>query len=228
MLRVATTVLLLAAAMGPAPAQDRLAHPAIDLKGQLYRAVFLSEPEALTADDIAALPEELRARLNRFLSRRSAFHLADDSKRTTDSPVAIEPKKRVLERAIVSLLDRDDASALAMGFLAEAPIAAEWGPTAEAPLEEAAYAEKRLEPDDPLAPFLYVFIAHRRRAAFEAADRKHDTDTMKAAARKYRAVMLRARATQDPIYALLADDLDRLPYVHLKTDSHPGTFNPDT
>jgi hypothetical protein len=228
MLRVATTALLFTAAMGPAPAQDRLAHPAIDMKGHLYRAVFFSEPDALTADDIAALPEELHARLNRFLTRSSAFHLTDDSKRTVDSAVAIEAKKRVLERAIVSLLEREDASALAMGFLAEAPIAAEWGPTPEAPLEEAAHAEKRLKPDDPLAPFLYVFIAHRQRAAFEAADRKHDTDTVKAAAKKYRAVILRARGTQDPIYALLADDLDRLPYVHLKTDSHPGTFNPDT
>jgi hypothetical protein len=50
---------------------------------------------------------------------------------------------------------------------------------------------------------------------------------MKTAAKKYRAVMQRARSASDPIFRLLADDLDRVPYVYVKTDKHPGTFNPD-
>jgi hypothetical protein len=50
---------------------------------------------------------------------------------------------------------------------------------------------------------------------------------MKAASRKYRAFMQRARAAEDPIYALLADDLDRQPFVYVATDNHPRDFDPD-
>jgi hypothetical protein len=73
-----------------------------------------------------------------------------------------------------------------------------------------------------------VFIAQRQRAAFELADRAKDLNTMKAAAKKYRAVMQRARSAPDLIYGLLADDLDRLEYVYAQTNKHPATFNPDT
>jgi hypothetical protein len=222
-----TAVLLLTATTAVSAAQDKLAHPAIDLKGKLYRAVFSAEPDTLSRGDIAELPDELRTRLSRFLIKRSAFKSRDATKGAGEAAAAAV-KKRALERAIVALLDRDDAGALAVEFLAQAPIAGEWGPNADTPRQEAAYAERRLKPGDPLAPFLYVFIAQRQRAAFEAADRAKDAETMKAAAKKYRAVMQRARSTPDPIYALLADDLDRLPYVFLKTGQHPGLFNPDT
>ena len=44
----------------------------------------------------------------------------------------------------------------------------------------------------------------------------------------YRVVMQRARSATDLIYGLLADDLDRVPFVYANTDKHPATFNPDT
>jgi hypothetical protein len=219
MLRV-TAVALLLATSAPATVQDRLAHPAVDLRGALYRAVFVSAAGPMSDPDLAGLPDDLRARLSRFLMRQGTWERAGGT--------SLADPRRMLERAIAALVERDDAQALAADFLSDAPLAAEWGDSAEAPLREAGYAEKRLKPDAPLTPFLYVFIAQRQRAAFELADRAQDLDTMKTAAKKYRAVMLRARSVPDPIYGLLADDLDRMPFVHAKTDRHPATFNPDT
>jgi hypothetical protein len=220
MLRVTTIALVLVAAAVPAVAQERLAHPAVDLRGALYGAVFVSATGALTERDLAALPDDVRARLTRFLASRANLAQAGE-----DTP---PDSREFLEHSIIALVDRENTRALAADFLREAPLAADWGDSAAAPLEEASYAEERLRPDAPLAPFLYVFIAQRQRAAFELADRAKDLETMKAAARKYRAVMQRARLAADPIYGLLADDLDRLPYVYASTDKHPATFNPDT
>jgi hypothetical protein len=220
MLRVTTVALLLLATGAPATAQDRLAHPAVDLRGALYRAVFVSATDALSARDVAALPAGVRTRVSQFLTRRRSLERAGEG--TPPDPRAL------LEHSIVALVDREDARALAADFLREAPVAADWGDSAAAPLEEASYAEKRLRLDAPLAPFLYVFIAQRQRAAFELADRAQDLDTMKAAAKKYRVVMQRARSATDLIYGLLADDLDRVPFVYANTDKHPATFNPDT
>ena len=220
MLRVITVALLLLATGAPATVQDRLAHPTVDLRGALYRAVFASATDALSAHDVAALPADVRTRVSQFLTRRRTLEQAGEG--TPPDP------RELLEHSIVALVDREDARALAADFLREAPVAGGWGDSAAAPLTEASYAEKRLRLDAPLAPFLYVFIAQRQRAAFELADRAKDPETMKAAARKYRAVMQRARSAADPIYGLLADDLDRMPYVYASTDKHPATFNPDT
>ncbi len=219
MRRVAFAAFIVAVAIAGVRGQERLAHPSVDLKGVLYRAVFVGENVPPTRPGGDALPPELARRVERFLEKYSA--LASHSGARPD-------KTAVLTRAIVALLDRDDATARAEAFLNDAPVADDWAGTSEAPLRQAAYAEKRLNPSDPLAPFLYVFIAQRQRAAFEAADRANDLDTMKAAAKKYRAVMQRARAAEDPIFALLADDLDRMPYVFVPTAKHPATFNPDT
>jgi hypothetical protein len=212
--------LLLVAATLPVLAQERLPYPTVDLQGALYRAVFVPAAAGLTARDVAALPDDVRVRLTRFLVRRAALEQANDDTR--------HDPRQVFEAAVIALLDREDARTLAADFLREASLEADWGDNAELPLKEASYAEKRLRLDAPLAPFLYVFIAQRQRAAFELADRAKDIDAMKAAAKKYRAVMQRARAAADPIYALLADDLDRMPYVYAPTGKHPATFNPDT
>ena len=224
--RITIVTLLLVIASVPAAVQEKLAYPNVDLHGALYRAVFTSATDMLAAPDLAALPDHLRARLNRFLTRRAT--LGTGPEQSAAWGLSPADPRRILERAIVALDERDNARERAAEFLSEAPLARDWDENAAAPLAEASYAEKRLKPDAPLAPFLYVFIAQRQRAAFELANRANDLDTMKAAAKKYRAVMQRARSAPDPIYGLLADDLDRVEYVYAKTDQHPATFNPDT
>jgi hypothetical protein len=82
MLRVITVALLLLASGGPATVQDRLAHPAVDLRGTLYRAVFVSAAGPLSDPDLAGLPDDLRARLSRFLIRQGAFERAASRSQT--------------------------------------------------------------------------------------------------------------------------------------------------
>jgi hypothetical protein len=209
-------------------AQASFSYPEIDLKGKLYKAVFTSGPGSLVPGDLEAVPEPLRARLSTYLARRAAFKSAYRGQADSFETAAIDGKKRVIERAIVALVDRPGIERTGAAFVTAAPVAYEWEGMPAGPLEEAAYAEEVLkkEPSSALAPFLHAFIAHRQRAAFEAADLRTDVEAMKAAAKKYRVFMERARAAQDPIFKLLADDLDRQPFVYHKTEKHPRNFNP--
>lgn len=210
-------------------AQDATARADVDLKGKLYRAVFFSGPGALKTEDLTSLPEPARERLNRFLVRRGAF----TSKYTHDAgsfeQARVDAKKRDIERAIVALIDTPGVDSRALEFVKAARIAVDWQRTWEGPLDEAAAAEEFLKqnPSTPIAPYLYLFIAQRQRAAFEAYAAAKNVDGMKTASRKYRTLLQRSRSVEDPIFALLADDLDRQPYVYLKSDQHPSTFDPD-
>ena len=78
-----------------------------------------------------------------------------------------------------------------------APIAYEWEGMPDGPLAESRYAEDSLaqNPKTPLAPYLYLFIAQRQRAAAEASDRTANTAVNTAALAKYRDIS-RARATR--------------------------------
>jgi hypothetical protein len=209
-------------------AQTPFAHPDVDLRGRLFRTVFQTAPPYLSSGDIAPLPANLRERLSTYLTRRAAFTSAYESQASGFEAAASDARKRAIERAIVSVVDDPKAGPLAIAFLKEAPIAHEWKGSQD-PLAEAAFAEAYLKRDaaTALAPFLYVFIAHRQRAAFEMYAREKNTEGQKAAAKKYRAFLQRGRSAQDPIYALIADDMDRLAWVYTRTEQHPRDFNPD-
>jgi hypothetical protein len=228
-LRVSVAMIILASTAIVAQVPAPPAGSTIDLGGKLYRAVFLSGPGTLSTGDLAAIPEPSRGRLSTFLSRRSSFSSAYESKPEDADAVARDAKRRLIERAIVALIDVPDINARALEFVKAAPIAHEWEGKVQGPLAEAAHAEDVLKkaPNGPLAPFLYIFIAQRQRAAFEAAERAKDEPAMKAAAKKYRAFMDRARSASDPIFRLLADDLDRVPFVYTRSQKHPRDYNPD-
>lgn len=221
-------VLVVALATGVL-AQSSQPNAPLDLGGKLYRAVFTSGVGVLGSGDLAAIPEPQRSRLSAYLTRRSAFRSAYRTESDSFEKARADAKKRVIERAIVSLIGAPGVENAAAEFVAGAPIADDWEKTSTRPLEEAAYAETVLkkDPSSLLAPFLYVFIAHRQRAAFELADAQKDAEAMKAASRKYRAFMQRARGVDDSIFTLLADDLDRQQYVYVPTAEHPRDYNPD-
>jgi hypothetical protein len=227
MITIAFAVLL--ASLTAAPAQLSFANPDIDLKGKLYRSVFFSGPGVLSAPDTTTVPPQLRVRLQQYLGRRAAFKSAFTGSADSFESAAGDAKKRVVERAMVALVDSGGIEKLAADYVQRAKILHKWEEDPAGPLEEAAYAEDFLKQNtsSPVAPYLYVFIATRQRAAFELMVTKKDQEGMKAAARKYRTFMQRARAADDPIFGLLADDLDRLPYVHIKSGQHPRDFDPD-
>ena len=204
--------------------------PTVDLHGKLYKAVFSSGTGMLAVPDLAAVPEPLRARLEKYLTRRTAFKSSYKSEPDSLQKVRADAKRRVLERAIVSLIDTPGIEKAAADFVAAAPIAYEWEGLHDGPIAEANFAEGVLKkaPSSPLAAWLYVFIADRQRVAFEAYENEKNEDGMKAAAKKYRTFIERGRALDDPIFGALIEDMERLPYLYIKTTKHPRDYGPDS
>lgn len=221
--------LALLALLPLAQAQETPARADVDLKGRLYKAVFYSGPGTLSSADLTAVPDALRQRLSRFLERRAGFESRYTHEAGSFDEVRVDARKREIERAIVALVEAPDVERLALEFLNSVNIALKWEGHPDGPLSEAAGAEDFLKrnPATPVAPYVYVFIAHRQRAAFETYDSAKNVDGMKAASRKYRTFMQRARSVPDPIFPLVADDLDRQPHVYVKTGQHPASFDPD-
>lgn len=215
-----------------AAGQTPPAYATPDLKGKLYRTVFLPGVGTLSADDLKALPPAVRDRLTRFLERRSKFTSRLQGTASSMTDVAVQAKKRRLEGAIVSVVESPGIEKLAADYAEQASVANEWGRDAGPPTAEAAFAEDFLkkDPSTPLAPFLYLFIADRHRAAFETLDVNvaKDKALMTAASKKYRTFMVRARSAADPIFTLLADDMDRQAYLYMKSTFHPRDFDPDS
>jgi len=201
---------------------------AADLQGKLYKSVFSTGVGALKYEDLPNAPEELRTRLARYLSRRSAFKSGYKSGADSFDAVRVDAKRRMIEQAIVALIETAGIERMATEYVSTAPISYEWKGMHDGPMEESAHAEALLakDPSTPLAPWFAVFIAHRQRAAFEAYEVEKNQEGMKAAARKYRLFLERSRSLADPIFPALAADLDRQPFVHIKTTTHPRDFNP--
>ena len=201
-----------------------------DLHGKLYRTVFVQGAGTLAAADLAAVPEPARARLQRVLDRRAAFKSRLQPGASDIHAVAVEAKKRRLEAGIFALIDAPEIQQLATDYAQAAKVLYEWERKPDGPLAEATDAEDFLkrQPATPIAPYLYVLIAARQRAAFETMTPDADKASMTAAAKKYRTFVQRARSAEDPVFRLLADDMDRQPYLYVKSEHHPRDFDPDT
>jgi hypothetical protein len=229
--RSLVAIALVAAAVTSAAGAGPQTGPAnsADLQGKLYKSVFSSGVGALKHEDLAAAPDALRDRLARYLARRSAFKSSYKSEADSFEAVRVVAKRRMIEQAIVALIEAPGIERMAADYVSAAPIQYEWKGMHDGPLEEAGQAETLLakNPDGPLAPWFCVFIAHRQRAAFEAYELEKNPAGMKAAAQKYRLFAERARAVPDPIFPALMADLDRQPFVHIKTTTHPRDYNPD-
>jgi hypothetical protein len=202
----------------------------VDLGGKLYRSVFVAGTGMLAPADLPAIPEPLRSRLAEYLDRRKAFKSAYKGESDSLDAMRSDAKRRVLEHAIVALVPVEGVHAAAAGFVARAPIKPDWHAMHDGPLEEAAYAEDVLkaDPSSILAPWIYVFIAQRQRAAFEAYQNEKNEDGMKACAKKYRTFVERARSVDDPVFAALVEDLERQPYLYIKGGMHPRDYAPDS
>lgn len=223
MIRTLALVLTLTVA-GSAPVRPQGSDAAgIDLQGKLYRSVFSSGSGVLTAADVKALPEPLRGRLDKYLARRTAFRSNYKSEADSFEQVRVDAKRRLLEQAIVSLIDAPGIEKIAADYVATAPIHYEWKGLQDGPLAESTHAEAILakDPSSPTAPWFAAFIAQRQRVAFETLALQKNDEGMKAAAKKYRAFADRAKAAADPIYAALIADMERQSYLYMKGAPNP-------
>jgi hypothetical protein len=223
-----TLAVALALASSPLVRSQAPTVAAADLQGKLYRSVFSSGSGVLAPADVKALPEPIRGRLEKYLARRGAFKSNYKSEADSFERVRVDAKRRLVEQAIVSLIDAPGIERIAADYVSTAPIRYEWEGMPDGPLEEANHAEALLTKDQasPLAPWFAAFIAQRQRVTFETCEVQKNEEGMKAAAKKYRTFVERARAASDPIFGLLMADMERQPYLYLKTATHPRDSKP--
>jgi hypothetical protein len=223
-MRMVKATVLLAAALAAAGLQEVPG----GFNGKLYRSAFFSGAGTLTHDDLAPVAEPLKARLARFLERRTAFKSRYKSAPDTMEKMRADAKRREIERAIVAIVEAPGIEKIAADFVAAAPVAYEWEGMHDGPLDEARFAESTLKgnPGSPLAPWLALFIAQRQRVAFEAYENEKNTEGMRAAAAGYRTFIERARAAGDPIYAAIAGDMESQPHLYIKNSRHPRDYSP--
>lgn len=206
------------------------------LDGKLHGLAFGRDEVA--GSDAERVPQPLRTRLQDFIARRDAFtsRIPPGAGEDPDGK-DLWASRRGIERAIVALSRSRGIEAEAERFARAVPLRWEYEGHPDGPLEEARFAEDYLKknPEAPMAGYLYVFIAARERVAFEAYAQPSPPvsaaaalDGMKATARKYRAFIQRARAHEDPLIGLIAEDLDLQPMLHVRTGKHPRDFDPDT
>jgi hypothetical protein len=218
-------ILVLLAVLSAAGAGRAEQFPGIDFRGALYKTLFytMNDPASLPAGD---LPEPLQARIRKFEQRARAFHsrLPEATLADPTEEARIE-KVRKMEKAIVSLIEGEGIETTAADYASHAVIAYEWEGMSDGPLAEAAYAEAFLgkHPKTPLAPYLNLFLAHRYRCAFECLNSERKSEAADEARRKYGTFMAAARKDPDLLVRLIAEDMEKQPYLYLENAPHPSS-----
>ena len=190
--------------------------------GKLARAVLLGG-DPLTAQDLPPdLPSSDRLRLLAYLKRRADFRSRLGTS-SSGGPVAAHQGR--LERDIATVVERAGIEHEAAEIARSAPPSAE-GPARAA--HEASWAEGvlRQRPSSPAAPYLYAYLAARYRQVFEQLP--DDRPALERQARKYKTMLERVRGADDPIFQLLANDLDGLPSLSAGATRRPQQYLPDT
>jgi hypothetical protein len=174
----------------------------------------------LSSLDSSKYAGEQRACVERYLSAAKPNLSTETKTNKEDQIIAI--RRWRLERHI-DVIHGPTARRDAGQFAAGVPLSLEWEGMSEGPLIEADYAEQWLKryPQSPIIPFLHLFAAHRFRAGFEAAGRKHAKGLIPIAAAKYQYHLQAARSAKNDKIACIANDMEALPYVYLSGFDRP-------
>lgn len=211
----AAAVALLAWVALSAPVTAQHAVPPPPVAGRLAESALLGGRPLASADLPADLPSAERMRLQSYLDRRRGFAPRSGSG---------DPHRIRFEQELASVVETTGIEDEAAELARQLPAADQWGD----PDAEAAWAETMLRsrPGSPAAPYLYAFLASRYRQIFERIP-DDDRTALERQARKYRTMIERTRAATDPVFALLAADLDGLPSLG-RAARHPRAYLPDT
>ncbi|HQI73940.1 MAG: hypothetical protein KBG22_07535 [Smithella sp.] len=131
-------------------------------------------------------------------------------------------RQRNLEEQIVVILG-DKSKEEAKAFSKAVPLCIEWEGMSEGPLNEANFVDNWLSnrPGTPIAPFLYLFKAHRLRAAFEAAKFGNEKGLWPILAKRYKESLEKALSFGNPLISCIAKDMEEQPYVYLEGHGKP-------
>ena len=192
----------------------------------MYKCAFsgsVRDCEALLGDKQKLQASEQR-RLEEYVSRRKSFrsNLIEPKDMTFPADVGFR-EKQWLEGAIVALVDAPGIEKTAADYASKAKLYYEWEGMSDGPLGEAQFAETFLSanPATPLRSYLLLFLLHRYRCAYECLDFEKKLEGRAKVAQKYQLSLKEALESPDPLIALVADDIDRAPYLYIKTDEHP-------
>ena len=135
---------------------------------------------------------------------------------------AVNYKRRNLEEQIVIIMGdktRDEARIFSLNV----PLYIEWEGMSENPLNEANFVDNWLgkRPGTPIAPFLYLFKAHRLRAGYEAAKAGHEKGLWPILAREYKKSLEKAMSSANPLISCIVKDMEAQPYVYLEGYGRP-------
>jgi hypothetical protein len=174
--------------------------------------------------DPAQYPENRRPCVLAYL----AAVTPDSSLRKHQPPsgpdTAQEVRRKNMAEQIVVILG-ENARQEGKLFASAAPISIEWEGMSEGPVDEANFVDNWLSnrPDTSgvIAPFLYLFKAHRLRAGYEAAKSGHEKGLWPILATRYHESLDKAKSFGIPLISCIADDLDAQPYVYLENQGRP-------
>ncbi|MEW6261360.1 MAG: hypothetical protein AB1547_15805 [Thermodesulfobacteriota bacterium] len=172
--------------------------------------------------DPSLYPTDRRLCLEKYLAT-----IAPDSYLWTfKSPSALERvipvRKVVMKEQMVAILGQQ-VRAEAEAFANAIPLMIEWEGMSEGPVSEADFADNWLKKRSktPIAPFIYLFKAHRLRAGYEAARARHQNNLWPILARRYRESLNIAKSSSNPLISCIADDLDAQPFIYLEGQGVP-------
>ena len=135
---------------------------------------------------------------------------------------SVSYKRRNLEEQIVTIMGeytRDEAKAFSLAV----PLYTEWEGMSECPLDEANFVDNWLSkrPNTSIAPFLYLFKAHRLRAGYECAQAGHEKGLWPILAKRYKESLEKFISSANPLISCIAKDLEAQTYVYLEGYGRP-------
>ena len=135
---------------------------------------------------------------------------------------ALKYRQRNLEEQIVVIMGektRDEARTFSLNV----SLCVEWEGMSENPLNEANFVDNWLSkrPGTPIAPFLYLFKAHRLRAGYESAKAGHEKGLWPILAREYKRSLVKAMSYANPLISCIVKDMEAQPYVYLEGYGRP-------
>lgn len=186
-----------------------------DAGSSLFDVIFRWEP--VDSIRVESFPEAERARIDTFVRRfKSAQATFVRGKQAFEMETRAEKEHRWVSVIFGLAPDSVDVSQ-AQAFIRSAGILYEWEGMSEGPLSEALAAESYLKghEDSPIAPAIWVFLAHRYRAASECLIQEKQltaAENTKKNAEKY---LNRMATHADPLIRRIAREIGQRERVYL-------------
>jgi hypothetical protein len=200
--------------------QPTLSAPPV-VGGRLAGAVLLGEAPLTSQDIPGGIQAPHKARLETYIERGKAFKTRQG---TVAGSLETWKRRERLEQEIASTINQPDIGPLAHAIAwSQGP----YGVTRDA-RDEATWAEAlvRDPANEAATPYLYAFLASRYRLQFEGAD--EDRALLERLAKKYKTMLDRVRNAGDPLFVLLADDLEARAGLSPGATRHPRQYLPET